>query len=62
MWCVKQIEGSDGYEPLEYNKIKSAFLHKQVVLVDYDTKEEITIDISDMDKYKPIMGVSLQRC
>lgn len=56
MWCVKQIVDSDGYEPLEYNKIKSAFLHKQVVLVDYDTKEEITVDISDIDKYKPIMG------
>lgn len=56
MWCVKQIVGSDGYEPLEYNKIKSVFLHKQVVLVDYDTKEEITVDISDIDKYKPIMG------
>ena len=56
MWCVKQIVGSDGYEPLEYNKIKSAFLHKQVVLVDYDTKEEITVDISNIDKYKPIMG------
>lgn len=56
MWCVKQIVGSDGYEPLEYIKMKSAFLHKQVVLVDYDTKEEITVDISDIDKYKPIMG------
>lgn len=56
MWYVKQIVGSDGYEPLEYNKVKSAFLHKQVVLVDYNTKEEITINISDIDKYKPIMG------
>lgn len=56
MWCVKQIVGSDGYKPLEYNKAKSAFLHKQVVLVDYDTKEEITIDISDIEKYKPLMG------
>ena len=56
MWYVKQIVGSDGYEPLEYNKVKSAFLHKQVVLVDYDTKEEITINISDIDKYDSIMG------
>ena len=56
MWCVKQIVGSDGYEPLEYNKMKSAFLHKQVVLADYDTKEEVIINISDIDKYKPIIG------
>lgn len=56
MWCVKQIVGSDGYEPLEYNKVKSAFLHKQVVLVDYDTKEEIIVDISDINKYEPIIG------
>ena len=56
MWCVKQIVNSDGYEPLEYNIVKSAFLHKKAILVDYNTKEEITINISDIDKYKPIMG------